>query len=140
MEGAIEFLHAQPVLMLFVVLGLTFVSTLLLQLEFAIYLGIIASLILYLRRASSPRIATRAGRCRPRLRLAASEAVISSADTLPLAPASRPTGPAPRRASQLWLAPTKAPESRLAPAPMTAPTSSSIGSESKAVTIFSLGA
>lgn len=41
-----------------VVLGITFFGTLFLDLEFAIYLGIIASLIFYLQRTSKPHIAS----------------------------------------------------------------------------------
>ncbi|MGE0314631.1 MAG: SulP family inorganic anion transporter [Lautropia sp.] len=39
------------------VLGLTFVATLVLELEFAIYIGVLASLLLFLNRTSRPRIA-----------------------------------------------------------------------------------
>jgi SulP family sulfate permease len=38
------------------VLGLTFISTLLLQLEFAIFVGVLASLFVYLNRTTHPRL------------------------------------------------------------------------------------
>ncbi len=44
------------------ILVVTFVSTLVVELEFAIYMGVILSLIIYLRRASRPRVMTVAPR------------------------------------------------------------------------------
>ena len=41
-----------------IILGMTFFSTLFLELEFAIYVGVIFSLIFYLQRTSTPRIVT----------------------------------------------------------------------------------
>ena len=40
----------------FAILGITFLATLFLELEFAIYLGVIFSLVFYLQRTSKPRI------------------------------------------------------------------------------------
>ncbi len=57
-----------------VVLGVTFASTLLLELEFAIYVGVLLSLVLYLQRTAKPRLvdlAPMAGRADRPLRNAA---------------------------------------------------------------------
>lgn len=61
--GLIDFHHIKKILKASktesAVLGVTFVSTLLLELEFAIMLGVMASLVVYLLKTSRPKIYTR---------------------------------------------------------------------------------
>lgn len=61
--GLIDFKHIKIILQTSraetAVLVTTFLSTLFLDLEFAIYVGVILSLVLYLKRTSQPRILTR---------------------------------------------------------------------------------
>ena len=62
--GLIDFHHIKKIIKTSrseaTILGVTFFSTLLLELEFAILLGVILSLVVYLNRTSKPRIYSRA--------------------------------------------------------------------------------
>jgi len=62
--GLIDFHHIRKIIKTSrsetTILGVTFFSTLLLELEFAILLGVILSLVVYLNRTSKPRIYSRA--------------------------------------------------------------------------------
>ena len=61
--GLIDFHHIRKILQTSqyetLILGTTFFSTLFLELEFAIFLGVMLSLVLYLKRTSHPRVRTR---------------------------------------------------------------------------------
>lgn len=61
--GLIDFQHIRKILASSqyetLILGTTFLSTLLLELEFAIFLGVMLSLVLYLKRTSHPRLRIR---------------------------------------------------------------------------------